>query len=49
MRKAPLAVAITIFATLSTLPAWAAPDMQPGRWEITSIIEMPGMNFTMPA
>jgi len=30
-------------------PCLAAPDMQPGRWEITSTLEMPGMAFSMPA
>ena len=49
MRRPALAMAISIFATIPSFPAWAAPDMQPGRWEITSTIEMPGMAFTMPA
>lgn len=39
-----------LFCSL-TLPcaALAAPNMHPGRWEITSTIDMPGMAFTMPA
>ncbi len=35
-------------AALSNV-AFAAPNMHPGRWEITSTIDMPGMAFTMPA
>ena len=42
---------LTICMILAMLPApgLAAPDMQPGRWEITSTLEMPGMGFSMPA
>ena len=38
-------IILAIFPTL----CFAAPDMQPGRWEITSTLEMPGMAFSMPA
>jgi len=42
---------LTTGITLTILPAlcFAAPDMHPGRWEITSTLEMPGMAFSMPA
>ena len=44
-------VYLAICISLATLPVpcLAAPDMQPGRWEITSTLEMPGMAFSMPA
>jgi len=38
-------ITLVMFPTLCL----AAPDMQPGRWEITSTLEMPGMAFSMPA
>jgi len=38
-------ITLIMFPTLCL----AAPDMQPGRWEITSTLEMPGMAFSMPA
>ena len=42
---------LTTCITLAMFPTlcFAAPDMQPGRWEITSTLEMPGMAFSMPA
>lgn len=49
MRK--LTIFVAIIALFTGLPALAlaSPDMQPGRWQITSTIEMPGMAFSMPA
>ena len=49
MRRYGLAMAIAIFAPIPTFSAWAAPDVQPGLWEITSTIEVPGMTVPMPA
>jgi len=43
---------VLITITLSLLlpfSASAAPDMQPGRWEITSTMEMAGMAVSIPA
>ncbi len=31
-----------------SLPAYAGPDMQEGRWEVTSRMEMPGMPVNIP-
>jgi len=47
MPRPALAMAIAMFASIPALTAWAAPEMQPGRWEITSTIEMSGIS-TMP-
>ena len=47
MCRPALAMAIAMFACITALTAWAAPDLQPGLWEITSTIEMPGIS-TMP-
>jgi len=43
-------VYMTICITLAMLPAtcFAAPNIEPGRWEITSTLEMPGMGFSLP-
>jgi hypothetical protein len=39
-----------LFTVLLTLPLYAAsPNLNPGQWTISSSMEMPGMNFTMPA
>lgn len=42
---------LTICITLAIFSAnsFAAPNMQPGRWEITSTLEMPGMGFGLPS
>ncbi len=49
MARPALYVIICVLLTILPGLSFAAPDMQPGRWEITSILEMPGMAFTMPA
>lgn len=49
MNKNALVMTILVLATVSPSIVLAAPDMQPGKWQITSTIEMPGMAFAMPA
>jgi len=42
---------LTITSLFLALPALACAgsNMQPGQWEITSSIDLPGMSFSMPA
>lgn len=49
MNKFTFAVATICLSAILPAPGLAAPDMQPGRWEISSTIDMPGMGFSMPA
>lgn len=48
MRSLSFVLVIITLCLLLPFAAFAAPDMQPGRWEITSTIEMPGMAFSIP-
>ena len=49
MARPALYVIICVLLTILPSISFAAPDMQPGRWEITSTLEMPGIAFNMPA
>lgn len=49
MNRSAFAMGILLFSAAFSYDAIAAPNMHPGRWEITSTIDMPGMAFTMPA
>lgn len=49
MHRLTFAVALCCCAMMLSGEALAAPNVQPGRWEITSSIDMPGMAFAMPA
>ena len=48
MLKNIIGVSLTIFClTLTGIPAWSL-DFEPGKYEITSKIDMPGMPATIP-
>lgn len=49
MRKIIMLSTIISLYTALPVPVMASPNIQPGRWEITSTMEMPGMAFSMPA
>jgi len=48
MRKMLLIRLVAGLPLLLPVPAMAAGTMQPGLWEITSTVEMPGMPFQPP-
>jgi hypothetical protein len=39
---------LAVMLVLSAAPAWAAPDVQEGTWEITTVTEMGGAAMQMP-
>lgn len=49
MKHPVLIFTFTILTICLPALALGSPNMQPGNWEITSTIEMPGMTFSMPA
>ena len=48
MLKKLSATFILLFAVMSIAAAGSAPNMEPGLWEITTKMEMPGMAMNMP-
>ncbi|MCG6972162.1 MAG: DUF3617 domain-containing protein [Desulfobacterales bacterium] len=48
MLKRPIAAIVILFAIISISFAGSVPDMQEGKWEITSKMEVPGMPMEMP-
>ncbi len=49
MYKTLLILSITFLPCVFSSLTFAEETMRPGRWEITSSVEMPGMAFTMPS
>jgi hypothetical protein len=43
-----LAISVVLLASLSTSIAGSGPNMQEGKWEVTTRMEMPGMSISMP-
>jgi len=48
MRKGIFAASIILFSLTSICFADAVPDMREGKWEITTKMEIPGMQTSMP-
>lgn len=49
MNRQPVLILMLATLVLAPSPARCEPDLQPGLWEITTTMEMPGMAFKMPA
>jgi len=43
-----LVIAIVLLASISISIAGSGPNMQEGKWEVTTRMEMPGMSMSMP-
>lgn len=43
-----LIASLSVLSICAALPAWAAPNLEEGNWEISTRMEMPGMPFAMP-
>ena len=43
-----LVIAVVLLASISTSIAGSGPNMQEGKWEVTTRMEMPGMSMSMP-
>ena len=48
MLRKILVILVVLLASLSTSIAGSGPNMQEGKWEITTRMEMPGMSISMP-
>ena len=48
MLKPTFAALVILFFSISTSFAGSEPNMQEGKWEITTKVEMPGMPMNMP-
>jgi hypothetical protein len=49
MLRKILVISAVLLTCLSTSIAGSGPNMQEGKWEITTRMEMPGMSMSMPA
>jgi hypothetical protein len=43
-----LVIAVVLLASISTSIAGSGPNMQEGKWEVTTRMEMPGMSMSIP-
>ena len=48
MLRKILVISVVLLASLSTSIAGSGPNMQEGKWEVTTTMEMPGMSISMP-
>ena len=48
MLRKILVIQVVLLASLSTAIAGSGPNMQEGKWEVTTRMEMPGMSISMP-
>ena len=48
MLRKILVISVVLLASISTSMAGLAPNMQEGKWEVTTRMEMPGMSISMP-
>lgn len=48
MLRKILVILVVLLASLSTSIAGSGPNMQEGKWEVTTRMEMPGMSISMP-
>lgn len=48
MLRKILVISVALLASLSTSIAGSGPNMQEGKWEVTTRMEMPGMSISMP-
>ena len=49
MLRKLLVISVVLLTSLSTSIAASGPNMQEGKWEVTTRMEMPGMSMSMPA
>ena len=49
MLRKLLVISVVLLTSLSTSIAGSGPNMQEGKWEVTTRMEMPGMSMSMPA
>ena len=49
MLRKLLVVSVTLLATVSFAIAGSKPNVKAGKWEVTTRMEMPGMQMSMPA
>ena len=49
MLRKLLVISVVLLTSLSTSIAGSGPNMQEGKWEVTTRMEMPGMSTSMPA
>lgn len=48
MLRKILVISVVLVASLSTSIAGSGPNMEEGKWEVTTRMEMPGMSISMP-
>jgi hypothetical protein len=48
MLRKILVISVVLLASLSISIAGSGPNMQEGKWEVTTRMEMPGMSISMP-
>jgi len=48
MLRKLLVISVVLLTSLSTSIAGSGPNMQEGKWEVTTRMEMPGMSTSMP-
>ena len=48
MLRKLLVISVVLLTSLSTSIAGSGPNMQEGKWEVTTRMEMPGMSISMP-
>lgn len=48
MLRKILVLSVVLVASLSTSIAGSGPNMEEGKWEVTTRMEMPGMSISMP-
>lgn len=49
MLRKLLVISVVLLTCLSTSIAGSGPNMEEGKWEVTTRMEMPGMSMSMPA
>ena len=48
MLRKIVVISVILIASISTSIAGSGPNMQEGKWEVTTRMEMPGMSISMP-